>query len=276
MRFGINGTPDHRTPEEWGDRLAEMGFNAAAFPVNYQAPVHLIDGYVKAAEERDIMIAEVGVWKSPFSSDAEKAKEAAVFCEEQFRLADYVKAKCCVNVSGAAGETWYGCYPENFTEELYQKNVEFIQVLCDKVKPRHTFYTLEPMQWMAPDSPEQYLRLLKDVDRERFAVHMDLTNFIKDPYTYTHKKELIEKSFRLLGAQTKSCHLKDCLLEDGTTVVIWEVLMGEGTMEVAEYLDAIAGLNGEIPVLLEHLPDMHAYQKAAEQVRAIYPPLRRR
>lgn len=60
MRLGLNFTPPHETPEEWADILIERGYRAASFPVNYKAPAHVIDAYVKAAAERDIMIAEVG------------------------------------------------------------------------------------------------------------------------------------------------------------------------------------------------------------------------
>ena len=56
MRLGLNFTPPHETPEEWADILIERGYRAASFPVNYKAPAHVIDAYVKAAAVRDIMI----------------------------------------------------------------------------------------------------------------------------------------------------------------------------------------------------------------------------
>ena len=270
MRIGFNTTPPHQSPDEWGDILTALGLRAAVFPVDYTAPVSLIDAYVKAAAERDIRLAEVGAWCSPFLTDKAKAEKAAEYCKKQFELADYVKADCCVNISGAAGEVWNGCYKENYSEALYHKNVEFIQKLIDDVRPQNTYYTLEPMQWMIPHSPKQYLQILNDVDRERFAVHMDLTNFIRDPYTFTHRKELLRESFELLGGKIKSCHIKDCLMESGTSVIIREVPLGEGVMELTDYLDAIKSLPGDIPVLLEHLPDMETYERSLAYLKGIY------
>ena len=270
MRLGINHVPEHRTPEEWGDILVAEGYRASTFPVDFQAKQSTIDAYVKAAKDRDILIAEVGVWCSPFAPDRELAAKGKERCKEQLRLADYVQANCCVNITGSTGDIWCGCYPDNFSEDLYRRNVELIQELCDEVKPKHTYYTLEPMQWMVPDSPEQYVKILKDVDRSSFAVHMDIINFIKDPYTYTHQGELIEKSFRLLGPKIRSCHLKDCLLEPGLTVAIHEVLLGTGSLDIQLYLDAIAQLDADMPVLLEHLTDMESYRKAGECVRKIW------
>ena len=178
MRIGINFTPPHDSPEHWGDILAERGFRAASFPVDHHAKDSLIDAYVKAAADRDIQIAEVGVWNSPHDPDPEKAREAYERCLEQFRLAEYVKARCCVNVSGAAGERWFGCYQGNFDPALYEKNVKMMQDLCDTVRPENTCYTLEPMQWMVPSTVDEYVQLLKDVDRPGFKVHMDICNLI--------------------------------------------------------------------------------------------------
>ena len=269
MRLGINFTPEHRSPEEWADILAANGYRACVFPVDHHASVSEIDAYQKAARDRDLTIAEVGVWNSPWATDPGQAKKAREDCLEQFRLAEYIGAGCCVNVSGAAGPEWPLCYEENYSPRLYEKNVAFLQELCDTVKPKNTFYCLEPMQWMLPDSPEAYARLLEDVDRPGFAVHMDYINFIKDPYTYTHQEELIDRCFSLLGGQIKSCHLKDCLMEKGLTVMVHEVLPGTGQAQMMTYLKAIERLE-DLPVLLEHLPDMDAFQRATANVRSLW------
>ena len=262
MRLGINYVPKHDSPEEWAEILAQRGYHAACFPVNYKSDVHIIDAYVRAAKSRDITIAEVGVWNSPFYPDKAIAQQARVTCEEQFRLADYIRACCCVNISGAMGKVWNGCYQENFSQDIYDKNVAFIQSLCDKVKPKYSCYTLEPMQWMVPDSPEQYLQIIKDVDREGFLVHMDVVNFVKDPYTYTHLQELMEKSFDLLGSYTKSCHVKDFSMLNNRSVSIHEVPVGEGCMDFLTYFDYIDRLDKDMPVLIEHQSDMAAYDQA--------------
>lgn len=269
MRIGINTSFPHSSPEEWADILKENGCRAVSFPVDYTKPVSLIDAYVKAARARDIRIAEVGIWDSPFQPDAWKAAQVKERSKEQLCLADYIQADCCVNVSGAFGENWSGCYRENFEDDSYQKTVELVQWLCDEVKPTHTFYTLEPMQWMVLDTPEQYLQLLNDVNRKEFAVHMDLINFIKDPYTYTHMEELICKSFALLGPHIKSCHIKDCLLMPGTTVAIREVPIGEGRMDLPLYLEEIGKLSPDIPVLVEHLPKLEDYINGVNAVKKL-------
>ncbi len=268
MRIGIGFVPEHRSPEEWAEKLRKKGMSAAVFPLDYRAPVPQIDAYVQAAAEADLLLAEVGVWDSPFQTDAAKATVAQEKCLEQFRLAEYIGACCCVNVSGAAGPVWSGCYPENYSEQLYWKNVEFIQFLCDAIKPRRTCYTLEVMQWMLPDSPEQYHKLLNDVDRDSFAVHMDAANFVNSAYRYTHHNEVIDRSFALLGNRIRSCHLKDFRLDDGVSFAVREVPCGSGILDMDHYLRKIRELDGEVPVILEHLADEEEYDRAAARTIA--------
>lgn len=269
MRIGLNCTPSHSSPEEWAKKVIAMGARAASFPVIYTAAQKLIDQYVEAAAAYDVLIAEVGIWNSPFVPDEKAAKAAWEKCVHQMELAEYVKARCCVNVSGAAGEVWSGCYRENFTPRHYERVVDMAQRLIDTVKPVHTCFSLEPMQWMPPDSPEQYVQLMKDIDRPAFKVHLDAVNFVKDPYTYTHQPELLDRCFALLGPHIRSCHLKDCLLEKGTTVAIHEVQPGTGDFDIPDYLRRIAALEQDTPVLIEHLPDEAAYQRALDTVNAM-------
>ena len=131
MRIGINAVWDGFEPEQWADTVIKMGFTASSFPVDYKEPVSRIDAFVKAAKDRDILIAEVGAWCSPFLKNEKAAQAGRERCFEQLRLADYVKANCCVNVSGAVGDIWFGCYAENYAEELYKRNVELRKIILD-------------------------------------------------------------------------------------------------------------------------------------------------
>ena len=115
---------------------------------------------------------------------------------------------------------------------------------------------------MYPDTPECYAKMLKDVNRERFAVHQDPLNFVKDPYTYSHQEELFHKCFDLLGPYTKACHLKDCYMAPGQSVDIREVVLGEGVSPIRVYLDEVEKLDPDMPIMLEHLPDLSTYAKA--------------
>ena len=270
LRLGMNHTVAHETPEEWASFLADHGFRAASFPADYTAPVHLIDAYVKEAAARDIQIAEVGVWTSPWNTDPQEAEKGKERCLEQLRLAEYIHARCCVNVSGAAGPDWAACYRENYAPALYEKNVEFIQYLIDTVKPQHTCYSLETMQWMVPWSVEQYVQVIRDVDRPAFKVHLDPFNLISDSYTYTHQKEVVDEAFDRLGGQIVSFHIKDVIMDPGLSVMIRETQIGTGSFDHKYYLEKIASLGDpDMPALIEHRPDPQDYLDAMEYLKKV-------
>ncbi len=102
MKLGIGDVFPHETAEEWGRKLVEIGATAASFPLRYSDSVSKIDEYVQVAKDCSIQIAEVGIWQSPF----QKNQQASVveIASKQLELADYIQARCCVNISGAFGE----------------------------------------------------------------------------------------------------------------------------------------------------------------------------
>ena len=76
------------------------------------------------------------------------------------------------------------------------------------------------MPWMIPSGPEEYLQLIKDVDREAFAVHMDFANMINGMDRYHNREAFLDRCFALLGPYIKSVHLKDVILKPGLPCLI--------------------------------------------------------
>ena len=115
---------------------------------------------------------------------------------------------------------------------------------------------------MVPDTPEQYLQLIRDVDRERFAVHLDPTNWLYSPKTFLDYEGIVDRSFDLLGPWVRSCHIKDATLErELQSFCIYEVPLGEGLMNLRHYLDRIEALDPDMPVLFEHWKTMEEFDR---------------
>lgn len=269
MKLGINAVLPHRAPEDWAESLHKRGLKASTFPVDYTAPDKMIFAYEKAAEDYNIEIAEVGIWNSPFAPDEKIAKKNRHACLHQLELAETIHARCCVNVSGAAGECWYGCYAENYSKRLYEKNVEFIQNILDTVQPQCTYYALEPMQWMLPDSPEEYLKFMKDVDRERLAVHFDPVNFVNSVERAINYSAYLEYSIRLLKPYIKSCHLKDFQIAQQFTLHIQEKIPGQGCVDLKHYIQQIDEFSPDMPMLLEHLNNWEEYEQGIAYIEKL-------
>ncbi len=145
--------------------------------------------------------------------------------------------------------------------------MDSIREIIDGVRPKHTFYTIEPMPWMLPDSPEIYLQLLKDVDRKAFGVHLDYTNMINQPRRYVESSAFIRKCFSLLGPYIKSVHIKDICMERSLPCVIREVMPGQGSIDLRLVLKLIDKLGENMTGYAEHLNSYEKYKKALEYLK---------
>ena len=183
-------------------------------------------------------------------------------------LADEMGANCCVNIIGSHNpKAWDGFDADNYSQDFYALAVDSVRQIIDAVKPTHTFYSIEPMPWCPPDSPEQYLKLIRDVDRPAFAVHLDFVNMINCPERYCCSTQFIQHCFDLLGPYIKSIHGKDTLMEQAYTSLIHETMPGKGSLDYKKILAMVEQLGPDTPLFVEHLPDYQTYKEAAAYVR---------
>ncbi len=268
MRLGGPVFGDCSTPDRWIAALRRHGYTAAYCPVKIEQPDDVIVGYVNAAKEAGIVLAEVGAWSNPISPDEKTRQTALALCKERLSLADKVGARCCVNISGSRGAKWDGPHADNLTDAAFDLIVETVRNIIDAVKPTNTYYTLETMPWMYPDSVESYVRIIKAVDRRRFAVHFDPVNLVCSPQRYYGNADMIREFCARLGPHIRSCHGKDIALSEKLTTHLDETRPGLGGLDYAVYLQELNKLDPDTPLLLEHLKTQDEYAQAADHVRA--------
>ena len=252
--------------DAWAEAVRKAGYRAVYCPVGEDADDSEIKAYAHAARQADITIAEVGVWNNPLSPDEQTREKALKKCKKSLVLAEKIGAKCCVNISGSRGEKWDGPHPDNFTTETFDLIVESVRNIIDDVKPSRSFYTLETMPWMYPDSADSYLDLVKAIDRTGFAVHLDPVNLICSPQKYFGNIALIRECFEKLGPYIKSCHAKDIILEEQLTVHLNEVRPGLGGVDYKVLLAEMNKLDTIMPLMLEHLDAEEDYRLAANYI----------
>jgi len=269
MRLGGPVFRDFKDPDGWVAAVNDLAYSAASCPVDADASDELVRAYVDAAQAVDVVIAEVGAWSNPISPDDAIRNEALQKCKTQLALADRVGANCCVNIAGSRGEKWDGPCAEDLTDATFDLIVESVREIIDAVQPTRTFYTLETMPWMYPDSPDSYVALIQAIDRDRFAVHLDPANLICSPQRYFHNAALIRECFEKLGPHIKSCHAKDILMSNEFTTHLGEVRPGMGAMDYKVFLTEADKLGPDIPLMLEHLPKPVEYAMAAAYVRSV-------
>ena len=255
-------------PVQWVKAVKSLRYGAAVSPVPLGAPSELIRSFSSEAKKNNILISEVGVWNNMFDPD-EAARKAAINKNvASLQLADEIGACCCVNISGAKGEIWDGPYPGNYTKETFDQIVENVRYIIGQVKPKYTFYSLEPMPYMLPDSPDSYLELIRAIDRDRFAVHLDPVNMISSPQKYFNNAAFLSECFTKLGPYIKSVHAKDITIIPELTVHLEERRPGMGSLDYAVFLREMSRLE-DIPMMMEHLDKQEDYLLAAQYIRNI-------
>jgi sugar phosphate isomerase/epimerase len=267
MRLGGPLFEPYLEPDGWVTALKRSEYRAAYCP-------ELKGGYTpkdfaNAARAADIVIAEVGVWNNPLSRDDAARKEAIRLCQEKLALADEIGAACCVNIAGSRGSRWDGPHPDDLTPETFDLIVETVRAIIDAVKPKRTFYTLETMPWMYPDSTESYLRLVNAIDRPSFAIHFDPVNLICSPQRYFSNAALIGEFIAVLGPRIKSVHAKDIILRDHLTTHLDEIRPGLGALNYRNLLRELNHLDANLPLMVEHLPGEDEYRQATAYIRSV-------
>jgi len=268
IRLGGPVWGDFKNPADWVHSVKEKGYSAAYCPVDVGTDENTVHAFEKAAKDGGIIISEVGAWSNPISPDDSERKEALKKCKDSLALADLIGAGCCVNISGSRSKIWDGPHPDNFSRDTFDLIVLTTREIIDEVKPVRTFFTLETMPWIYPDSPDTYLDLIKAIDRKQFGVHLDPVNMISSPRRYFNNGAFITECFQKLGAYIKNCHAKDILLQTKLTVHLDEVLLGTGGLDYRVFLSELSKLEN-VPLMLEHLQTQEEYLIAAKNVRQI-------
>ena len=273
MRLGSPLPRSWDSPAGWIAALRRGGFRTAYWPLDDDADADTVRAYADAAEGADIVIAEIGAWSNTLSPDELTRAGAVELCKTRLELADRIGARCCVNIAGSRAETWDGPHPDNLSRETFALVVDTVRDIVDAVEPRRTFYSLEPMPWSLPDSPDSYLELLRAIDRPRFGVHLDPVNFVNSPAKYYDNAALLRECFAKLGPHIKSCHAKDIALANELTVHLAEVRPGLGALDYRVFLTEVDRLEPDTPLLVEHLSSEGDYRAAVAHIRSVAGPL---
>lgn len=266
MRLGGPLFETYTDPDSWIAALKRLNYSAAYCP---QIPEgSSVADFANAANKANIVIAEVGAWhNNPLHRDDAVRREAIRQIQMKLALADEIVANCCVNVAGSRGDRWDGPYADDLTQDTFDLIVETVREIIDAVKPTRTFFTLETMPWLYPDSTASYVRLVEAIDRPSFAVHFDPVNLISSPQLFFNHTALIQQFVSALGSHIKCVHIKDIVLRPTLTTHLDEVRPGAGTLNYPALLQTLHSLGLDLPLMLEHMTDPNDYVLAAAFVR---------
>lgn len=254
-------------PEELALAHRRLGYRAAYCPGVSLSDAPRIRAVTAAFAKNDVVLAEVGRWVNLLDADAEKRRQNLQTVTDGLALAEGVGALCCVDIAGSFNPTsWFGPHPDNLSPRFFDASVENARKIIDAVKPKRAKFCYEVMGWSLPDSPDHYLKMIKAVDREAFAVHLDPCNLVNSPEKFYHNTALLNECFDKLGRWIVSCHAKDLTWDVELNVHFREVAPGKGALDYATYLKRLAQLPHGPPLMLEHLATAEDYTGAREHV----------
>jgi sugar phosphate isomerase/epimerase len=256
IRLGGHGLPvGSEDPFAFARAHREFGYGAAYVPATLTAgDTQALADFEKAFAAENVVLAEIGIWRNLITPDDAVRKANLEYAADKLAVADAVGAGCAVSYIGSykAG-TDYAPAEENLSQEAFDAAVETCRHLLDTVKPSRAKFALEMMQYALPDSVDNYVELIRAVDRPMFGAHFDPVNFVMTPRTYWNTGALIRECFEKLGAWLVSCHAKDITLHHQAALHFDEIIIGKGVMDYRTYLSELDRMPREVPLMLEHL-----------------------
>ncbi len=249
----------------------DLGYRAAYAPADLSVTdTDRIAAWVRECARHDVVIAEVGAWKNMLDPDAAKRNRNITYVTERLALAEALGARNCVDIAGSYNpQSWFGQDPRNFSQDFVDATVENCRKLIDAVKPKRTFLSIEMMPWTFPSGPDEYVRLIKAVDRKAFGVHLDVCNTMNSPARFYSYAAGIRECFAKLRPWIKSCHAKDLNWGPGYQVNIQEVVPGTGLIDYRTYLRELSRVGTDAPLMLEHLHSEEEYTRGRQYIQGV-------
>ena len=94
-------------------------------------------------------------------------------------------------------------------------------------------------------------------------------NTINTPERFYNNGAYIRELIAKLGPWILSCHAKDLDWPAEMNVHFVEVIPGRGSIDYRAYLEALAALGRETPLMLEHLKTAEEYAEGAAYIRKV-------
>ena len=257
-------------PYELVTAIKEKGYRAAYTPRVSLSEPEKIKSVREAFAAADIMLAEVGYWENIMDTDPDERGRHRRAVVEALSLAEEVGARCAVDIFGSYchgnGNSIHTA--RNFSAEAFEDAVDMARFFIDSVKPKNAFFCYEIFPFSVVDSPESIERLIWAVDRKQFGVHLDLVNLINSPRAYWNNADIARECVRRYGNRIVASHVKDIKMkEPSISVILEEVVAGEGVIDFGAFAKALNDLPREIPFMMEHLASGAEYDRAAKYIR---------
>jgi len=248
--------------DELADKLDCYGLSALVAPKTLETfSEDQAASYGEKARSLGIVIGEAGFWENLLTGDLELRQSRIERLRRVMRLADIMGCRSTNTMVGTKHPSDRPLFPHayNFTRECRGEFRDIVLRVLDGLELKNSKYGIEPWYTNFFYQPEDIKAFIDDVGHPLFGVHMDQANMISHASFY-NTRDMIHRTFALLEEHVVSVHIKDIGWQGDHFGLRWnEVFIGDGTMDLEEYVRFISRLGPDITVYCEHFADEGEY-----------------
>jgi sugar phosphate isomerase/epimerase len=148
----------------------------------------------------------------------------------------------------------YAPSPKNYAPACMERLVETLRRVADKAEAEGQAVVVETYATTIMDSPETIRDVLQAVGSERICVVMDFVNHFQSLRQVYHSTARINHIFDVMGPFAPVGHCKDIRVGNDLALHLYEVIPGEGELDLATALRRWHALHPDGYMLLEHMP----------------------
>ncbi|NLM00231.1 MAG: sugar phosphate isomerase/epimerase [Treponema sp.] len=233
---------------ELGKKINEMGFDgvqlaiAKAIEGQSGSPETLTEEVAKEITkgftDNNVDVALLGAYFNPVHSNEQKVKDGAAKYADHLKKAHLFGTKYVASETGSYNDDKWTYNPKNQTDSALAQVTNIFKPLVETAKEYDSFAVVEGAWGHCMFSPEQMLRLFKNIDNGHMRLTLDLYNYL---YTGNYEKrfEIFDTALDLFNEKIVVFHIKDFLptkdeetgedklvqVQIGTGIMGWDILL---------------------------------------------------
>ena len=261
MRSGVVGLlpPDlpSVTPAA-ARRVRDLGFTGTSVQLG-EPDTYTLDEFRRVGEVLDaegMAVAQAnGTYPSLISLDPAVRRAGIEGMQRHMQAAHALRAETLYIRPGGLNPVgpWYP-HPDHHQDAAFERAVESIAAVAETAEQEGISLVIEGHVLSVLDRPERIAELFRRIPSDALGFNLDPVNFIGSIWDAWNPDPVYA---RLLGAargRMRAAHWKDYTVENRLVLHIEEVPLGQGVIDHAAWLTALAETAPRAWVLIEHLP----------------------
>lgn len=210
-------------------------------------------------------------YNTPFLIHVPTKDACRAVTEKVVRLLAIAESVGCLNVvTCIQGPTGLVYHPWNWSAEAWDLLRETCALIAEDAARQglKARLLLELVYVSTVRSPEALARIVDEAASPNIQGHMDIANCYNFD-ALPHQAPFIQNAFQVLGNRIQSAHIKDVAPLASYFPGVRELFVGEGCMDFRTYLECLAKMPPDFPVVIEHMHAMADIERSYRRICGI-------